>query len=203
MNRTEIIIAAIIGIAVFVGGFVIIRNFIRNIVSKNVTTGLSSPTQTEIQTINKNDWKEYTSSVFDYTIKYPPNGNIDNPTSDGSDVLKVPANNVDEGVKLTFKSGTFQGSDFASFTNSVLAELKNNPVVKFSSDIRSVDLAGLSGYQFDITTDQTITYTFLQTGSNEYFEIINETKDPNNKGYINLSNEILNALQVTVTLPTI
>ncbi len=144
------------------------------------------------------NWTTYTSAQHGFIIKYPPNVEIYEKTSeDAVDfVLDGPTqrrqSENSDGLALRFTSGSLGEKTLKDF----VLERSNNGA-EILIPFKPTTFAGISGYTYRARGLGASTYIYVLKGQGEYIEIIDYTIDPTGKGFERIVDQILSTFKFT------
>lgn len=146
------------------------------------------------------DWKTYTSVKHGFTIKYPAEAKID-PNKDNRYVLflitgptQKEQTELYDAFYLLFTSGSLDGKTLQEYTESQGKAIEGvGEVIKPISTIR---LANLDGFTYRVRGLGEYTHILLSPKPNVFFEIIDGTNDPTDKGFNKIVEMMLSSLEV-------
>ena len=128
------------------------------------------------------NWQLYTSPALGFTIMYPPDVEHET-TVEGERFIKFgPSQSLGtelyDGISLVIRSGSYPESTFADAVEQKYRAAKNDPIQSKVSNLRPIELAGKSGFAFDVSSlgDRTYMYPALSPGT--YLEIIDASVEP-------------------------
>lgn len=154
-----------------------------------------TPTKAVDETAN---WKTYTSTTLGFSIKYPSDAKITE-QQNGSVSLLIwgPTQKANtefyDGVNLNFNADSLKGQTLKAFTDKRVEDSKINGEILIP--LKPTTIGAVEGYMFRASGLGEHNYTFLPSKSGEYFEIINSTNDPTNKGFVKTADQILSTFK--------
>lgn len=145
------------------------------------TPGDPSPTLDPIPA----DWVSYTSEVYDFMLRYPPEFEQDT-TSEGERFYRLGSTQVTgtelfDGISVVISSGETGTTDFRSFVETRFQELQDDTTQPKMSDIQPVSIAQKEGFSFEMDHLGKRTMIYLPREGERYVLIIDSTVEPTNR----------------------
>lgn len=157
----------------------------------------STPSPTPLSIEPMSGWKTYNDKEGKYSFKYPPELTLKE-YEDGtvSVYLWGPTQKEGtefyDGLNLSFKKGDLGGKTLKQIVDKKVSELSG---VFEVGPVSQVTISGVSAFKFHVKGYVEGDYYYLAL-SQGYFEIIDSTKDPTNKGFAQTASEILSTLKI-------
>lgn len=152
-----------------------------------VITPTAAPREFEGVTIPP-EWETYTSDEHGFSIQYPADAEVTNHPESGIVFNKIGTTQamgteLFDGFTVTIRQETYTQDSLDEFVRGEHANMTGEPATNKVTEIKDVNLAGVSGYTFRVSALGDFDHYYLPSGNSEYLLLISMVADPTNQGY--------------------
>lgn len=150
-------------------------------------------------------WQTYLNSELGFSLKYPTEVKVSEDIVNNSVYFSQVGPTQKEGteffdgISISLKTGSLGGLTLKEFVDNVG---KNDPVseVIFGPEVTTV--AGLAAYKLRIRGLGEFDYYYFQKGTSGYLEMVNNTLDPGNQGFLQTASLMTESLKILEATPS-
>lgn len=147
-------------------------------------------------------WQTYLNNEIGFSIKYP--SDLEPKEDEVSKIVtfvkfgptQKEGTEFYDGISMSIKTGNLGGKTLKEFADSVA---KGDPTSVVVSGPEMVYIAGISAYKLTIRGLGEFDYYYFQKGADGYIEIVDNSQDPAEQGFIEIVTQMLESLKILVT----
>ena len=150
-------------------------------------------------------WETYLSSVLGFSLKHPAEVKANEDAVNNSVYFsqlgptQKEGTEFFDGISLSVKTGSLGGKTLKEFVDAVGVD---DAVAQIVSGPEVTMVAGLSGYKLRIRGLGEFDYYYFQKGTNGYLELVNNTMDPGNQGFLQTASLMMESLKILESIPS-
>jgi hypothetical protein len=150
-------------------------------------------------------WQTYLSSKLGFSLKYPAEVKATEDAVNNSVYFSLLGPTQKEGteffdgISLSIKSGSLGGKTLKEFVDTVGVDDEVSQIV---SGPEVTTIAGLSAYKLRIRGLGEFDYYYFQKGASGYLELVNNTLDPENQGFLQTASLMMESLKILEATPS-